>query len=542
MLITFNKAARRSEVSNNLCNFAANNVLSLFKMEKKRLFSAAALMLSAGMAMAGGLLTNTNQNVAFNRMMSREASIGIDGVYTNPAGVAFMAPGHHLSLNWQLATQTREVTNTYPLFAGNVENSASEHFFKGKAFAPVIPSIQYAYNWGKFSFQGNFALVGGGGKCEFDNGLGSFERIVANTAIGVNQLAAGIDGASQLAGLGNPGLSQMFPNGSYKYDSYMRGRQYYFGLSLGMAYKVTPELAVFAGVRGNYATSNYYGYVKNITVGMSEANPAGVPLYMMLDNTKTDAADIELNCDQSGIGFTPILGIDYKTGRWNFSAKYEFKTRMRLKNTAVNKQPSIGNLPAKLVEFGVNPLLLQNPTMQATLKEFGDKFDESLEEATGEFADGKKVAQDIPALLTLGVGYSPIDQLRINAGFHYFYDCQATTYGDRQKLLDRGTIEWNAGVEFDASKLVTVSCGWQNTNYGVTDAYMEDKSFVTRSNSIGAGVCLHVSPKIDVNAAYFCTLYGNIKTSEVDHTTQLPYTADYTRTNHVFGIGVDFNF
>ena len=28
--------------------------------------------------------------------------------------------------------------------------------------------------------------------------------------------------------------------------------------------------------------------------------------------------------DQSGIGFTPIIGVDFKTGRWNFSAKYEF--------------------------------------------------------------------------------------------------------------------------------------------------------------------------------------------------------------------------
>ena len=32
-------------------------------------------------ALAGGLLTNTNQNIAFNRNFSGEATIGIDGVY-----------------------------------------------------------------------------------------------------------------------------------------------------------------------------------------------------------------------------------------------------------------------------------------------------------------------------------------------------------------------------------------------------------------------------------------------------------------------------
>lgn len=516
-------------------------------MNTKRLFSSAAAVMSAGMVMAGGLLTNTNQNAAFNRMMSREGSIGIDGVYTNPAGVAFMAPGHHLSLNWQMATQTREITNTYDLFTGNVKNPAGEHKFKGDAYAPVVPSIQYAYNWDKYSFQANFSLGGGGGKCEFDNGLGSFERIVANTAVGVSHLAAGIDKVSAGMGLGAPGLAQLFPTNNYSYDCFMRGRQYYFGLSLGMAYKVTPELAVYAGVRGVYATANYYGYIRNISMGMSEQNPAGVPLYMMLDKNKTDAADVELNCDQSGIGFTPIIGVDYKTGRWNFSAKYEFKTRIRLENKSVNKQPSLSALPLRLMELGVNENLIKSDIMQQTLGKFGKQFNESLDEAIGEYTDGKKIAQDIPALLTLGVGYNPIDPLRVNVGFHYFYDCQATAYKDRHKLLDSGTMEWSAGVEYDAMKALTVSCGWQNTHYGITDEYMDDKSFVTCSNSIGAGVCVHVSPKVDINAAYFCTLYGHKKTSESnapDSSSELPYTytADYTRTNNVFAVGVDFNF
>lgn len=55
-----------------------------------------------------------------------------------------------------------------------------------------------------------------------------------------------------------------------------------------------------------------------------------------------------MSCDQSGIGFTPIIGVDFKTGKWNFSAKYEFKTRIRLKNKAVNQAPSISALPDNL--------------------------------------------------------------------------------------------------------------------------------------------------------------------------------------------------
>ena len=298
-----------------------------------------AAIASSSATFAGGLLTNTNQHVAFNRMMSREASIGIDGVYYNPAGVVFMGEGNHLAINWQAAWQTRTINNDYKLFTNNVNNPTTPRDFKGKAVAPVIPSFQYAYNKGRWSFQGNFALTGGGGKCTFDNGLGSFEKIVSETAMGAIGLADAID---------NKLGAEMFTSdkafgkkGSYSFNSYMQGRQYFFGLSAGAAYKVNDNFSVYAGLRGIYATCNYYGYVEDIKVG-------NMPLYQVLDPSKENSANIELSCDQSGIGFTPMLAVDYKTGRWNFSAKYEFKTRMRLKNKSVNQLPSIGNLDDNL--------------------------------------------------------------------------------------------------------------------------------------------------------------------------------------------------
>ena len=158
-------------------------LFNIIKMKKLKLVGLAIAMACATPSFAGGLLTNTNQHVAFNRMMSREASIGIDGVYYNPAGVVFMGEGHHLAINWQLAYQTRSIENDYALFTNNVNNPITPRTFKGEAFAPVIPSFQYAYNKGRWSLQASFALTGGGGKCTFDNGLGSFEKIVAETAI-----------------------------------------------------------------------------------------------------------------------------------------------------------------------------------------------------------------------------------------------------------------------------------------------------------------------------------------------------------------------
>lgn len=539
-----------------------------------------AAIASSSATFAGGLLTNTNQHVAFNRMMSREASIGIDGVYYNPAGVVFMGEGSHLAINWQAAWQTRTINNDYKLFTNNVNNPTTPRDFKGKAVAPVIPSFQYAYNKGRWSLQGNFALTGGGGKCTFDNGLGSFEKIVSETAMGAIGLAGAIDYAANkilIPGSINPDgtinkdkFKPMFTSdkafgnkGDYSFNSYMHGRQYYFGLSAGAAYKVTDNFSVYAGLRGIYATCNYYGYVEDIKVG-------NMPLYQVLDPSKENSANIELSCDQSGFGFTPMLAVDYKTGRWNFSAKYEFKTRMRLKNKSVNKLPSIGNLDDNL-KNQMNKLftgtfmaagmpqeqamikaeqtsnkVLEDPTVVATTAGLKQQFDSKINEALGEYADGKKIAGDIPSLLTVGVGYSPIDELRINVGFHWFDDYNATSYNNRNKLLKkRGTLEFNAGVEYDVNKKITVSTGWQNTNYGLTDEYMDDKSFVVGSNSVGLGGVYHITKKLDFSVAYFHTFYNHVKTSE--EVTLAPgktvtYNSDYTRNNSAFAAGVNITF
>lgn len=519
-------------------------------MNKLKMACLTAAIASSSVSFAGGLLTNTNQNVAFNRMMSREASIGIDGVYYNPAGVVFLGEGHHLSLNWQLAYQTRIIKNGYDLFKNNVNNPITPREFKGEAFAPVIPSLQYAYNKGRWSFQANLALTGGGGKCTFDNGLGSFEKIVGETAMGACGLAGALDGAAKGAlGAAYPKniFSEMFgTDGKYSYDSYMHGRQYYYGISIGAAYKVSDNFSAFAGLRTVYASCNYYGYVRDIKVG-------NTPLYTVLDPTKTDAADILLSCDQTGLGFTPIIGIDYKTGRWNFSAKYELKTRMRLKNKSVNQAPSIGNLAGNLrtaliakgvPEVVVDNKILGDPTVQAVMGGIKSKFDTALGEAVGEYEDGKKIAGDIPAYLTLGAGYAPTDDLRINVGFHWFDDKNATSYNNRNKKLDRGTLEYNAGAEYDINKRLTVSAGWQCTSYGLSDEYMDDKSFVVSSNSVGVGGVIRLTSRMKLNVAYFHTFYEHKKTSEESTvgTNTLNYTSDYTRNNNVFGVGLDVKF
>ena len=127
-------------------------------MKYQKTVLAAALLAMATTTQAGGLLTNTNQSIAFNRNFARVGAIGIDGVYFNPAGVAFLDQGFHLSLNFQNVYQTREVTSTfsvpalantpyeYPFKLNGGNTTDGSKFYQGKASVPILPSFQVAYN------------------------------------------------------------------------------------------------------------------------------------------------------------------------------------------------------------------------------------------------------------------------------------------------------------------------------------------------------------------------------------------------------------
>lgn len=438
---------------------------------RKYLLATVLTLCAASTAEAGGYLTNTNQSVAFLRNPARDGYIAIDGAYSNPAGVGFMTTGWHFGFDLQSAYQTRTPTSYFPSFAygtvnGTQNNVTGVKEFKGKAKAPVIPSFDLARVGEKWFATFHFGITGGGGKCSFDNGLGSFESQVSVLPSVINILS--------------PGMAT-----GYTMDTYMQGRQYYFGGQFGVGYRILPNLNVSVGGRVVYADCNYYGYVRNIGVNIhTAAGVQNVPVGKFFESQGlTDfaalAEDRELNCDQTGWGFTPILGIDYKVNdKINLAAKYEFKTRLRLKNRA-----------------GVNTSGLE------------------------EYDDGRKIAADIPAILTLGVEYSALSNLRLSGGFHYYFDKQATQWNHKENNLANGGWEVLAGMEYDINKRWTVSAGWQTTNYGLGEnsAFLSDMSFVTNSNSIGVGARFRLRKKVALNVAYFKTIYKHYKKNMSDY-------------------------
>lgn len=447
-------------------------------MKKNLLIGAATLIVSIP-TFAGDYLTNTNQNAAFLRMVARGASIDIDGVYSNPAGLAFLPEdGFHLSLTGQSAYQTREILATSPLWT--LDGNTTERYYKGTASAPIIPSFHGAYKKDRWVISASFAITGGGGKASFDNGLPMFDAL----AIG------GIYTNAQLTGLiGKPVTPDM-----YEINSAMDGKQYIYGVQLGVSYRFNNWLSAFIGGRMNYVKSGYEGYLK----AQMKEEFGGMAL-----------TNLELDCDQSGWGLTPIIGLDAKLGRWNLAAKYEFQTNLNIENKTNKLEVPVG----------------------------------TPEEVIKPYADGEQTPSDIPAFLSVAAGYEILPTLRASVEYHFFDDKRAGMLNDRQKTLKHGTHEYLAGIEWDIIKYLTISGGFQKTDYGLSDDFQTDTSFYCSSYSLGFGARARLSDALSLDIAYFWTTYDDYTKTSADYNgTGMPGTDVYSRTNKVFGLSLNYHF
>ena len=420
-------------------------------MTRKFILSAFLAIATSAPALAGGLMTNTNYHIAFDRMFARGASTEIDAAYSNPAGLAWTHEGWQLSLNFQKPWQYRNI---------EAVTAAGSQKFEGKASAPIVPALFASYKKGDWAFSTMIGIVGSGGFVEYKNGVPMF-----------NMLMSGM--------LGKMGITS-----GYTIDSEMKGKQYIYGGQFNVTRKFGDYFSAAVGIRANYYDGYYRGHVK----------PVGLP---QLGNN----ADLELDVDQRGWGFAPIVSANYHRGPLTLSARYEFRTKIETEN-----KTNILNAPAAASAY------------------------------TAEYQDGVKTRYDMPALFVAAVGYEFTRKFRGTLEYHFFDDKNAQMAGDRQKELTHGTHEILAGVEYDINDKFTVSCGGQRTDYGLSDGYQKDTSFACDSYSLGLGGAWNVSEKLRLNVSYFCSLYS-------DYNKPTSYGSEiYSRTNHVVGVGIDYKF
>ena len=470
-------------------------------MKKFLLIGATALMVSNS-TFAGGILTNTNQNAAFLRNPSRDAVIAIDGVYSNPAGIAFLPQGFHLSVSWQAAWQKRQMDVNNQRFQLN--GGKADKYFEGVAKAPVIPSFQAAYVINdKWSVSAQFAVGGGGGECEFAEGLPMFEELVGGKLAGAQATSYG--------------LSQN-----------LTGKQFFYGFQVGATYRLADNFSVFGGARGVLANCAYEGAISNITAngvaagsylsgvkamvdaGLAQLEPVkdvagykekyqelAAQSAALAQGAALLGSDFNLDCAQSGFGITPIIGLDWNLGKLNLAAKYEFRTKINLENDSENTSANVTALMP-------------------------------------DYKDGAKVRSDIPAILTVGAQYQFTDAIRAMAGFHYYWDKDA-----KGTPIQKGDNTWeaNLGIEWDVNDKILLSLGGQRTQYGFDDDDMKDTNFNISSTAICLGGAYKFSEKMKLNVGYMHSFYDDHKFTNANGTA-----CNYTRKNDVVGVSLDIAF
>jgi long-chain fatty acid transport protein len=464
--------------------------------------------------MAGGIVTNTNQSASFTRLQARDATLGIDAVYFNPAGLTLLPNnGLFISLNNQTLGQTRTITSDYS-YLNNSE-------YLGNVSAPFFPGIYAAYKMNKFAFSFGFNPIGGGGGGVYEDGVPSFEYDISDLVPVVHSNLLPLDQAIEDMTGTNPGFSNVT---GYRNNVNFEGTSVYFGYQANISYAINDLISVAIGGRYVSAKDTYTGYISDIEINTQVAGYQAPGDYFRLvaETPGLDAttvatlqgtavyldaltADRDVDVEETASGFTPIISLNIKpSDKLNFALKYEHQTNL---------------------EF--------------TTKVNGGK------DGGGLYTDGEKYRHDIPSQIVVGATFNPIEKLMLSAGFHYYLDQQADWEG-RQDSLDGNSYEIAVGAEYSLSEKLLVSAGYLFTKSGATEAYQSDLSFSLPSSSFGGGFCYNINSMFAVNLAGSYTVYQegekNFSHRVANSTVYVPVKETYIKPVWIVAVGLDIKF
>lgn len=489
---------------------------------KKILLTTLAVAFTAGCVLGGGIVTNTNQSASWVRTLSRNASTGIDAVYFNPAGLGKLNNGLHFSLNNQTILQNKDVTTTFNYLSTNPFK------YEGKVSAPVFPGVYAVYKMDKLAFSFGFNPVGGGGGAKYDNGLPSFEVPLSTVVPILQGSLAPLDQAIAAATGNDPYFRNVT---DYRFSTNFEGTSVYFGYQFNATYQVTDMLGVAVGARYVTAKNTYKGFLKDYQINApanyggwqtpgtylrTVANTPGLDAITQATLQGTAAVldiqtgDKEVDAEQTGTGFTPLLGLHFSPmEKLNIALKYEFKTAMKVK-TSINDNKDGGGL----------------------------------------FKKDSTINSDMPAMLAAGLDYNVLPSLKLSVSYNYYFDKNAD-YGKslegqpvtNDKVIDKNFYEIAFGAEYRITEKFLVSAGFLHAQTGVTEDYQNDQSFSLTSNTIGGGLLFKLNEKIGINLGYAYTMYdkGSKDYTVPIGTNNVPAKDEYFKKTMIFSAGIDIS-
>ncbi len=538
---------------------------------KKIIFFAALLMLFQA-AFAGGLLTNTNQSAQFIRMMSRNASLGIDGVYFNPAGLTQMEDGWHFALHSQSIFQTKTVDSKFPLLS-------HDGLYEAEVTVPVFPSGFAVYKMENWAFSLGFGPNAGGGSADYSKGLPSLE-------IPISKVVPGLAGLSQI----DPALAVS----GYDADLSFEGSSVFWGIQLGATYQLNEMLSVYGGARYLPATNVYQGTIENIQLkvndqffpapawlltaaggvsGMaSDAGDAAATVDPIIQNGgggftlnqlemagEIDAASrARLEAALTSVGVTPTGDLTIQEIQQTFlsvesqlqgTANLLSATAGQLENKELDtEQTGTGITP--MVGLNISPSENWNIGVKYEMKTNLQVTNNTTVDDLGLFPDEGTDREDLPAILGVGLGYQSRmveAQLSYNMYFNKnvgwgpnLRDVAAAHPTIREREIEKNGIELGLGAQFNVSDNFAFSLGGLYGDMGVAESYQSDLSYSNPSISAGAGIEWMVADGLVLDAGVSNTFYKDQTVSFTD-----PDVGEYSETlgksTMTFAIGLSYS-
>ncbi len=540
----------------------------------RKLLTFIAAMLITGSLIAGGLVTNTNQSAAWVRLPSRNASVGIDAVYYNPAGLMKLENGFHASVSNQSILQNRTIKNYYTGPGGSY--GLNQHTYKGTVNAPLFPSIYAVYKMDKLAVSFGFNPIGGGGGAEFKNGLPSFEMSPSDLV---------------------PSLRPSTGADAYRLNVYFKGSSTFMGYQGNVSYKVNDWISVAVGLRYVTAKNTYEGHLTDIEVelptGWTRADvimtgiAAGATGAATATSGLVAAGAGSLTLAQvQGAGFitalqraqlegaltsfgypaaTPVAQADaiFKGA----AAKYTQTANLLGDQTADVAQTGSGIAPIFSVNFSPSENLnIAVKYEMATKLELTNKTKQDLlvaYDATGApitmFPNGDKTRNDMPAMISVGLDYKLSTSLKLSLGSNYYFD-KSADYGHKydndlnsatptvhianKDIISKNGMSVQGGLEYNLSEKLLVSCGYVYANQGANKLYQSDLTYGLATQTFGIGGAYSINDKIQINLGLGYTRYkGNSKM--IDHvmnTSVYEVQESYGKSTKMIAVGVDFSF
>lgn len=570
---------------------------------KKILLIFVGLVLAAQIGFAGGLVTNTNQSTSWTRMLVRDASTQIDAVFYNPAGLIKLNDGLHFSINNQSVFQQRTIETDYPginhtKYEGSIKAPVFPGIYaawkKGKlaisvGFNPIggggganfdngLPSIEgpfaslvpgltsamqpvfagtggliqerypSAYNM-ELSFEGRSLYFGlqAGATYEITENISVFagaryvwakdtyKGYVRNVSLTVDgeqttpggyvegvqtdvtalstQAAAGAvqaNGAAASmqpiidAGVGSLTLPELLAANAITQEQYNQ-------LNGGLLLAGVPQDQIDQ-MEATQVQGAYYQAGSELEAQSQQLEGVAQKLGAQVVYLNTLTADQEADVVQKGTGITPIVGanLSFLEDKLNIGIKYEFQTKLDLETEVKDNKGFLRGID----ENGMPDYM---------------------------FVDGEKKNADIPAFLSVGVQYEIIDPLRIQIGYHTYFDKNVEWAKDEDgnELIDKNFAEYGIGLEYDITEKLLVSAGFLMARTGVNEKYQDDFNYSLSTNTGGAGFAYKINDMFTAQLGAFYTAYmeETVKQSNDDFS----WNTTYDKQTWAISVGVDIS-